>query len=82
LFGVARTISAKDYGMRSPSMLPPNAKESLAKRLFFDYKATAKQIKRLLKMDDAILEALFPRVVRSSAVPSSMRQARAIRSGD
>ena len=82
LFGVARTLSANDYGMRSPSMLPPDAKVALAKRLYFDYKATAKQIKRILKMDDSILEALFPRAVKSPAIPSSLRHARAARTGD
>ena len=68
--------------MRSPSMLPPDAKVALAKRLYFDYKATAKQIKRILKMDDSILEALFPRAVKSPAIPSSLRHARAARTGD
>ncbi len=42
LFGIARTLSAKDYGIRSPSMLPTAAKESLARRLYFDYKASPK----------------------------------------
>lgn len=61
MFGVARTLSAKDYGMRSPSMLPIEAKKELAKKLHFEYKVNPRQIKRLLKMEDAMLEALFPK---------------------
>lgn len=60
MFGVARTLAAKVYGVKSPAVLPPEAKNALAKKLFFDYKAAPRQIRRILKMDPAILEALFP----------------------
>ena len=60
-----RTLSARDYGLRSPSMLPAEAKTELAKKLYFDYKASAKQIKRMLRIEEAILEALFPKPGRA-----------------
>ena len=60
MFGVARTLAAQEYGVRSLASLPPEAKTALAKKLYFDYKATPRQIRRLLKLDPAVLEALFP----------------------
>ncbi len=60
LFGVARTLAAQEHGIRSLTMLTPEAKTSLAKKLYFDYKASTRQLKRLLRLDDKVLEALFP----------------------
>lgn len=60
MFGVARTLSARDYGLRSPATLPAEAKTALAKTLFFEYKASPRQLRRLLKLDGAVLESLFP----------------------
>lgn len=67
MFGVARTLCVRDHGMRSPSMLSVEAKKELAKKLYFEYKATPRQIKRLLKMEGAMLEALFPKASRIMA---------------
>ena len=60
MFGVARTLAAQEYGVRSLTSLPPEAKNTLARKLHFDYKAAPRQIKRILKMDPTVLEALFP----------------------
>ena len=75
LFGVARTLAARDYGIKSPGALPPDAKSVLAKKLYFDYKAAPRQIRRLLKMDPTVLEALFP-------APNRKREQRPIRSSN
>ena len=70
MFGVARTLADKEYGVRNLASLPPEAKTALAKKLFFDYKAAPRQIRRLLKMDPAMMEALFPTSYRKG-VPGS-----------
>lgn len=70
MFGVARTLAAQEYGVRSLASLPPEAKNALARKLHFDYKATPRQIRRLLKLDPAVLEALFPASYRKG-VPCS-----------
>lgn len=70
MFGVARNLAAKEYGVRSLGTLPPEAKTALAKKLHFDYRAAPRQIRRLLKMDPAVLEALFPATYRKGG-PSS-----------
>jgi REP element-mobilizing transposase RayT len=75
LFGVARTLAARDYGIKNPGALSPDAKNALAKKLYFDYKAAPRQIRRLLKMDPAVLEALFP-------APNRKREQRPIRSSN
>lgn len=62
LYGVARTLSNQHYGSRSLATLPPTAKQELARRLHFDYKASPKQLQRLLRMDPKVLEAMFPRI--------------------
>ncbi len=70
MFGVARTLAAQEYGVRSLTSLPPEAKNTLARKLHFDYKAAPRQIKRILKMDPTVLEALFPASYRKG-VPCS-----------
>ena len=70
MFGVARTLAAQEYGVRSLTSLSPEAKNTLARKLHFDYKAAPRQIKRILKMDPTVLEALFPASYRKG-VPCS-----------
>ena len=72
MFGVARTLAGQEYGVRSLTTLPPEAKNALARKLHFDYKAAPRQIKRILKMDPAVLEALFPASYKKGVPCSSL----------
>jgi len=60
LYGVARTLAATEYGTRSLPTLPQDAKASLARKLFFDFKASPRQIRRLLRLDREIIASMFP----------------------
>lgn len=60
LFSHIRMQCSKRYQCQSVASLPKEAKIELAKELHYDYNAGNKQISRLLKLDIAIVSALFP----------------------
>ena len=47
------------YNNRNPSLLGSEAKMDVAKMMRYEYNAGTKQIQRMLKMDAAVLAALF-----------------------
>ena len=59
LFSVAYSLSNKQYGC-SPSLLPKEMKQEFAKLLRYDYNARNKQIARILKLDIAVVNSIFP----------------------
>ena len=60
LFGAISALSAKNYGQPQPRLAPREAKIELARAMRFDYNATARQIQRILRLEDRVLQALFP----------------------
>lgn len=59
MYGTVREICVKDYGVAKPLNLPSDSKISVAKTMKFNYNASKKQIKRILKLDFNILDELF-----------------------
>ncbi len=61
LYSHVRMLCSKRYGCKSLSSLNSSAKTEIAKELHFDFNATNKQICRLLKVEQCIVDALFPK---------------------
>lgn len=60
MFDVVRQLCLKHYGIKKPNLLTAEAKLEIAKKMHFDYKASNKQIQRILKVSQDILGTLFP----------------------
>ena len=65
LFAVVLRICKEQYKLPSPGMLSSQAKIEVAKQMHFDYNAGNKQIARILKMDRAVVDSLFPLTART-----------------
>lgn len=61
MYGAVVALSAREYGMKTPSHLNPSQKIELAKRMKQDYNASNKQIRSILKLDISIVEDLLGR---------------------
>ena len=61
LFGVARGLSARMHDGLAPAMLPLPAKKEMAIKMHYDYKATVNQVRRIFRLDPAVLKEMFPR---------------------
>ena len=59
VFNAAKSISSEKYCVKSPSLLPSEAKLELARTLHYEYNASDKQILRMLKLEPAILASMF-----------------------
>lgn len=59
LYSAMIAIIRDDYGTSNPSLLAADAKFKVAKTLRYNYNATRKQIQRMLKVGDNVLNALF-----------------------
>ena len=59
LFSVLCTLSHKQYNCKIPSQLKREEKNTMAKLLHKEYNANVKQLQRMLKIDIAVLTALF-----------------------
>ena len=59
LFSVLCTLSQKHYNCKIPSQLKREEKITMAKLLHKEYNANVKQLQRMLKIDIAVLTALF-----------------------
>ena len=62
LMSAVVSICKKKYNIRQPALLPPDAKLELAKLLHYDYHASNSQIRSILKMDEEMVNSLFPKV--------------------
>ena len=60
LFGVVLTLCQEKFGGQKPSLLPASVKQELALLLHDEYHAGNKQIQRMLRLDAAVLSAMFP----------------------
>ena len=64
LFTAANALSAKRFEL-STKVLGKNQKIEIAKELHYGYNASNKQIKRVLRIDEAVVNELFPPKVSS-----------------
>ena len=48
-----------DYGTANPAQIPSDAKIAMAKVMRYEYNATLKQIQRMLRLDQGILQSIF-----------------------
>ncbi len=56
----ALSLSKKQYDSSKPQLLSKEKKIEIARQLKFGYNASNKQLKRILKLDESIVEAMFP----------------------
>ena len=63
MYSAARMLSAKRFNVDKPILLNNEDKISLAKSLHFDYRASNTQIRRILKLDDNVIQSLFPKAL-------------------
>lgn len=59
LYLIIRQISRDKYGISRPDTLPPDRKRELARLMYYDYKATLQQIRRMLRVEESAVRALF-----------------------
>lgn len=59
LYMAAMKISAENYNCRDPKILPAAEKIELARRLYFDYNASEKQLQRLISIDANLLKTVL-----------------------
>ena len=60
MYSIASSLSNSLYSVRQPSLVSNSNKIDLAKKLHYEYNATKKQLRRILKLEIAILDELFP----------------------
>ena len=60
LYSVICTYINKEYSVKIPSQLSAQQKIDTARHMHFGYNASNQQLRRMLRMDIAILEELFP----------------------
>lgn len=60
LYSVVYQIGINEYKVSQPTLLPPNVKIEVAKKMKYQYHASNGQIRRILKLDRAIVDELFP----------------------
>lgn len=64
MFTAVYSICNKKFDVKNPMLLGKDKKIELAKLMKYDYNASLKQIKRILKLDDIVLDSLFPKCPR------------------
>ncbi len=60
MYSAVVLICKKEHNVEQPVQLDKEAKLRVAKMMHYNYNATNKQIKRILKLEDYIIESLFP----------------------
>lgn len=61
IYSAIMSLCIRRYEVKNPSLLDKDAKIEVAKIMHFDYNASNKQIKRVLRLDENVIESLFPR---------------------
>lgn len=61
MFAVTCNLSIQKFQMKQPSLLPPSAKIEIAKIMSQEYNSSNTQIRRILKLDQNIVDELFPK---------------------
>ena len=59
MYMAAMKISTESYNCRDPKILPAAEKIELARRLYFDYNASEKQLQRLISIDANLLKVIL-----------------------
>ena len=62
LYSVICSHINKEYSVKTPSQLSAQQKIDTARHMHFNYKATNQQLRRILRIDPAVLEELFPSI--------------------
>lgn len=60
LYKAAEMLSNRDYNVKKPSQLPPQAKIEIAKKLHYDYNASIPRLQSILALPIGTLNELFP----------------------
>ena len=60
LYSVICSHISKEYSVKTPSQLSAQQKIDTARHMHFGYNASNQQLRRMLRLDLAILEELFP----------------------
>lgn len=60
LYSAISLVCKKNYNIKQPSLLAAKDKLEMAKTMHYEYNATNRQIKSILKMEMHIIESLFP----------------------
>ncbi len=60
MYSAAYSLARQQYNAPSPAQLPDQLKQDLARKLHFDFRAGNNQLRRILKMNPSVLEAMFP----------------------
>ena len=60
LFAVVQKTCRDKYGLTRPALLSSDAKKEVANMMHYDYNASNKQVARILKMDIAIVDSMYP----------------------
>ena len=60
LYAAVSTLCKKDYDVKQPTLLAAKDKLEMAKTMHYEYNATNRQIKSILKLEMQIIESLFP----------------------
>ena len=66
VFYAAVSLSRKKFNVGSLAELNKDDKLELAKIMHYDYNASNKQIRRILRLDEYVVNALFPNAVRNN----------------
>ncbi len=64
IYSALISMSIKRYNTKNITLLGKNEKLEMAKELHYNYNASNKQIKRILKLDETILESIFPNTLK------------------
>ncbi len=60
MFSAAFSSATEDYNVKRLDELSQEQKRALASKMHFDYRAGNAQIARILKLDRALLQEMFP----------------------
>lgn len=60
MYAIVYQLSLKMFKIKQPSILPAAAKFELARKMSLEYNASNSQIRRILKLDQKIVDELFP----------------------
>lgn len=59
LYAAVSARCRSEYGTANPSLIPADAKIAMAKVMRYEYNASLKQIQRMLRLDQGILNSIF-----------------------
>ena len=60
LYSVICSHIGKEYSVKTPAQLTAQQKIDTARHMHFGYNATNQQLRRMLRLDMAVLEEMFP----------------------